>query len=43
MSVTLFDLQRDIESKKRKRQRQKDETTIERLVSMGFERSRGTN
>ncbi|KAF2310557.1 hypothetical protein GH714_014452 [Hevea brasiliensis] len=33
-------IQRDIESKKRKRQRQKDEATIEQLVSMGFERSR---
>ncbi|KAK3439533.1 hypothetical protein EUGRSUZ_C04399 [Eucalyptus grandis] len=35
-------IQNDIESRKRKRQRKSDKAAIEQLVSMGFERSRGT-
>uniref|UniRef100_A0A6N2NF34 UBA domain-containing protein n=1 Tax=Salix viminalis TaxID=40686 RepID=A0A6N2NF34_SALVM len=36
-------LQRNIELGKRRRQQRATEATIEQLVSMGFERSRGAN
>lgn len=39
--IKSTNLQLDIESRKRKRQRKATEAAIEELVSMGFERSQG--
>lgn len=39
--TNIFELQIHIESRKRKRRQQAADATIERLVSMGFERSKG--
>lgn len=36
-----FGMQRDIETRKRKKRRQEIDAAIEQLVSMGFERSKG--
>ncbi|KDP30205.1 hypothetical protein JCGZ_16987 [Jatropha curcas] len=38
--VTNTTIQRDIETRKRKRQQKREESRVERLISMGFERSR---
>jgi len=40
--LTLFNMKVNIESRKRKRQKAARDSEIEKVVQMGFERSRGT-
>jgi hypothetical protein len=40
--LTFINIKVKIESRKRKRQQQAKDSAIEKIVQMGFERSRGT-